>query len=215
MGRKWVSEKHEKFLAEYETTIKSKVDSSFNNYHEREDVKQEVRLELIKAYKSHKKYADWPNIVKGIINRRIIDYRKRLYKAPLFTDLMFGQEVDQKLNDSLAEKLIHQSRGLHEEGIDNIGLSDYIETLWNKFAEYNKFDDWEMEYLVTLFDRYDEGDIELDDEQYRMQLMGYESADEELCSNEEGDTVPKTFGQRVRQLNKKIEEIFEHENRVV
>ncbi len=179
MGLKWLTPEHVKFLEEYEEKIQIKVNIALRDVHERQDLKQTIRLELIKAYKNRLKYgADWNNIVLGIINRRIIDYKKVLFKVPLFTTMLKSGEDDTL---SFMEFLINQH---HEENTDGkkTGVSskieavDFVQTILSLYAwSEEEFDEWEQEYMERMYASYEENPLlAIDKESVRMELMGVE-----------------------------------------
>lgn len=140
---------------------------------ERDDVKQYVQLELIKAYKNHKKYADWRNIVLSIIKRRIFDYRKRLRKNPLWkyqahTD---GEENAQDRIDRI--NLDHGN--INADATSRYEKTDTLETIWYLVGENEHlFTSWDLDYIGALYDAYDD-DRGFETEIERMKLMGVDN----------------------------------------
>jgi len=198
-GLTWLTPKHEEFLAQYEREIQIKVDSAFKDIHERQDVKQEIRVELIKAYKNRLKYADWHYVVLNAIKCRIKDYKKRLYKVPLFDVTI----KDKQSADTLIQYILdtHMSDDLEAETVArmySIETSDLLESLLSLFAWCEEdFTEWEKEYMSWLYGKYtDDKNYPLENEKKRMELMGY------------GPEDRKEFRQLAQQFTDKIKEMI-------
>lgn len=189
---------HEEFLEKYEPDINLKVNVAFQNYHEREDVKQEMRMELIKSYKSKYKYADWHNIVRGIINRRIIDYRKDLYRTPLLDLQNYNNGKDNFLDhilDNKSSDVWKEDRPFTEA----IEASDLLDSVLSVYANSEEeFDEWEQEYMEILYSYHlDHPSHPIELESKRMELMGYSKGQR------------KEFRSKVKQFVKKLNSLIE------
>jgi hypothetical protein len=173
LGIKRVTEEHLDFLNEYEKLIDIRVNSTIRDIAERDDVKQYVKLELIKAYKNHRKYADWKNIVLSIIKRRIFDYRKKIYKTPLY-ELHNRKGLDDtyKTSQEVIDSMYLNRGEINENENSRFETSDYLEHIWRLVGENEHlFTEWELDYIGALYDAYD-NDIGFETEPERLELMG-------------------------------------------
>jgi DNA-directed RNA polymerase specialized sigma24 family protein len=147
----WLQPIHEAFLEKYEPDINLKVNVAFQDYHEREDAKQEMRVELIKSYKSRDKHADWHNIVRGIINRRIIDYRKRLYRTPL-VNMPNHRDNGDDFMAHIIENKIAEGQEVDSDFTDSVETADFLDNVLSVYANAeDEFDEWEQEYVEVLY----------------------------------------------------------------
>ena len=179
-------------------------------YMNAKDVKQYLRLELIKSYKNKLKYADWHNIVRSIIKRRIKDYKKRLNKVPLF-QVAFNRPdmTDKEISDYL-ENYLFQSIGSEDITL-KCDLVDYLQYIWDKMCRNRHlFSEEECHYINFLYDVYE-------------QVDGYTHADFDNTSlhmmilnglNIKDEVDIKQFNRSIRSIKKKIKGLLD-EDRVV
>lgn len=136
-------------------------------------------MELLKSYKNHLKYADWNNIVLGIINRRILDYKKRLYRTPLFTTVIQVHTEDPLLfMQFLIDQHHQENEDPRQEGmVAKIEAVDFLDTILSLYAwSEDEFTEWEQEYMERMYASYLQNPaLAIDKESVRMELMGVES----------------------------------------
>lgn len=141
------------------------------DWHERQDIEQTLRIELIKSYKNHRKYDNWNRIVWSIISRRIQDYKKKLRKVQHFGDIFGCTDIHD--HDLKLEFLInlHNDKG-GEFTFDSV---EYLQHIWDFIVDnYEMFDQWELDYVTMLYDSYESGNyVNMDNEYKRSSQMGY------------------------------------------
>lgn len=170
LGIESLSEEHLEFITEYEEYIVNNVNYQISNRHERDDVGQYVRLELIKSYKSRYKYENWDHVVKSIIKRRVGDYKNKWLRNNsriiTETELFKYSDEDNKNLDNL------QTENNAEDFTHKIHRKDYIVYLRQCISTSDIFDQWDIEYIEILYELY-ENSYNLDDETL-LEFMGYE-----------------------------------------
>jgi len=151
---------HETFIAQYTPTIKKKVaNSAIKCSQERNDCFQYVCIELIKAYSNRLKYADWDNVVRAVISRRIKDYIGKMMRSPAATGSFINAQRGYTVyGDQLITQYDEADNpsgwDLDVESEGDVERSERLESLrktWNSICDHEEdLTDWEVNYLYTL-----------------------------------------------------------------
>jgi len=162
------------FLNQYEGLIQQKTRGAIRDKSYHGDVKNFLRLEILKAYKFKYKYNDWHYVVKSVINRRLSDYTKKIYRynRNVFSDGLFNSECDY-LN------FYDDNAGVDTDEMNRICTRDLIHTIRDKItANKNRYFHIQIVYFDTMFTLHQYG---FDPMNYGLiyEAMGYQEGNEE------------------------------------
>lgn len=153
-------------LNEYNDLIEQKTRGAITDYKYQDAAMNYLRGQLLKAYKFRYKYDNWNRVVKSIINRRLIDYKKKIYKYNrIVTNSGLFNNDDEYLDYYDIDKVSMQSKT-----IENADELEYLIRLIHDNKD--KFFDVEYEYINTLITMYENGFDPMDNKKV-YDFMGY------------------------------------------
>ena len=143
------------------------------SWDEKQDIKQRIRLELLKCYINRWKYTTYDNVVRSMVQRRIKDFQKAIWRernrVKVETDLYRDDEEDKEFTEPVEA---HQHDLLAIDRIKDFHVRATEGDLKHSFT------DWEKECLDSLMFLYDEDcSMDLDD---IIELAGEETSDKRV-----------------------------------
>jgi hypothetical protein len=174
-----VRKRHQKLLSEWEEYIQKKVNCTVEiRRDDKEDAKQYLRLELIKASRNRCKYNDWWQVCKGVIDRRVTDFLnkgRRDRKRHLFENQLLQPFDDAEDDDIDYTRLAEIDEEEPKDVYVVASIREFFSKVVNGFYKYS-FTDWEKECFEILLELHDNGQpYDVDD---IMACMGEDERDQ-------------------------------------
>lgn len=193
---------HEVFLKEYEPIILKKVTgSAIKCSQERRDCCQYVRIELLKAYANRLKYAEWDNVVRAVITRRIKDYVGKVMRSPAATGSFvnaqhgytaYGEQLVTYYDES--DNPSGWDLDSYDNPVEREERLAHLKDVWNQICDHDEeLTDWEVHYLFTL-EKLSESSSIPDNSADIVREMGYRAS----------KTVIEQYEENVQTLRDKL-----------
>lgn len=170
-------------MQKWETAIVKAVrKSTIKDVDDQQDCMQYVRLEILRAYKNHKKYDDFTPVVRSVIARRISDFGKKYEKSHrnISENRINNNRDDDHLYSIENEPEICYTDELSMEKVQN------IEHVIQNDSSFNLMDIEIYDLLKDMVEREDNITIDKMTAEY----YGYDSLEEYLNNNY---TAPPTI----------------------